>query len=84
MKIQIIPVGKNKTIAVEPLRTLWIGVEESDARGWMKRGCQDDKIAYTDRVKRTWVAGANPIGAPRETQTHQESFRIACHRNRPG
>lgn len=65
MKVQIIPVGKNKAIAVEPLGTLWISVEKSDARRWMKRRGQDDKIAYTDRVKRTWVAGANPIGAPR-------------------
>ena len=35
-----------------------------------------DKIAYTDRVKRTWVTGANPIGAPKGAQTHQESLKL--------
>ena len=33
-----IPVGKNKTITVEPLGALRVGVEKSNAKMWMKKG----------------------------------------------
>lgn len=59
------PVGKNESIAVEPLGVLGVGVEEPG-------GAECVKCAQTQTMgkalryleNKTWAAGAIPMGAP--------------------
>ena len=56
-----VPVGKNESITVVPLGVLWVGVEESGRRSGRAKVRGNHQ---THLEKRTWAAGAMPIGAP--------------------
>ena len=56
-----VPVGKNESITVVPLGVRWVGVEESGRRSGRAKVRGNHQ---THLEKRTWAAGAMPIGAP--------------------
>ena len=57
-----LPVGKHESIAVIPLGTLRVGVEEAGRECERAGPLRDRKAAY--RVNSTCAAGAMPMGAP--------------------
>lgn len=62
-----IPIGKNKSITVIPLGVLGVGVEESRAvRMNLEAPSFSNEYPYLE--KRTWAAGAIPMGAPIPSQ----------------
>ena len=75
-----VPVREHKSVTVEPFRALWVGVEEADERG--RRGQEASEASNMEiaahRVKRTWVTGAMPIGAPK-TDTDQIFSKAPPH-----
>jgi hypothetical protein len=58
------PIGKNKSVAVKPIRILWIRIKESATISSQQKRYRLLSAIKSHRENRMWAAGAMPIGAP--------------------